>query len=422
MAKGFFLYHLDETTCGGRIISGAKDDTYLGRQRVRELDPVTCGKHEGLFHVCGGMGDTYNVNGVSRQWAGSIESFSSCPCQARFIPSIRTDTYDYNCNAGRAAEHAREVEKKVSLPSYLTGEKSASGFVPDYPALRNTRDFPDEELRNIMRVNNQDVMFLTLSETFEVLASWGAWKHGWISITQSGPGQIVVNYGTNIKDVVTTSMIISQLGSWGIKATPYLNEKGTELIKLSGYPGIRRILNAPVFAAKNPKIVDVGIGKYGVSRSIVKGARLTFYVAAAFRTIDFIMNDEASLAKFIGSLATDSVKIGVASVVSWGAVSAITAFTAFVSVPLVAVVAIGLVTAVVLNELDDKFGATDKVVSYIEHAQQEFVEKAREIGSGFWDLGAMYAARMLDKGIKVIESEVRQYLREKIDDIIPRSL
>ena len=239
--------------------------------------------------------------------------------------------------------------------------------------------------------------------------------------TQSDVGQVLVNYGVNGKDVVTTSMIISKLGSFGIKATVYINHKGTELIKLTGYPGIRKVLNAPIFALKNPKVVDLGIGKYGLGKSIVDGARLTFYVAAAYRTIDFILNDETHLAQFIGSLATDVAKIGIASAISWGSVSAITAFTAVVSVPLIAVVAIGLVTAVVLNELDKKFGITDKVVAYIERSQQEFVEKAREMEQGLWDLGAMLADRMLDKGKEVIEYEVRKYIRESLKDIVPRN-
>ena len=117
--QGFFLYNLDETTCGGRILSGASDDTIDTpkgvRERVREGDPVTCGRHAGRFRVCGGMGDTYEVNGVNRQWAGSIESYSSCPCKAKFKPSVDWDTYDYNCNAGLAAERARAAELKAGL-------------------------------------------------------------------------------------------------------------------------------------------------------------------------------------------------------------------------------------------------------------------------------------------------------------------
>lgn len=176
MTTGFFLYHLDKTTCGGRILSGAEDETYeiggIERQQVREGDPVTCGKHPGRFRVCGGMGDTYEVGGVMREWAGSLDSYSSCPCRAKFIPFVETHTYESNCNAGRVAEREQAV-KRTNPPTYQTGEKTKSGFVPDYPVLRNTQDFPDEKLRGTLAQNNQDVMLLTLPEAFEVLQSWG---------------------------------------------------------------------------------------------------------------------------------------------------------------------------------------------------------------------------------------------------------
>jgi len=117
MTTGFFLYHLDKTTCGGRILSGAPDDTYetggVVRQQVREGDPVTCGKHEGRFRICGGMGDTYSVNGATKEWAGSLDSYSSCPCRARFIPSVQTHTYESDCNAGRVAERADTAKRKA---------------------------------------------------------------------------------------------------------------------------------------------------------------------------------------------------------------------------------------------------------------------------------------------------------------------
>ncbi|MCU6376519.1 hypothetical protein [Morganella morganii] len=208
----------------------------------------------------------------------------------------------------------------------------------------------------------------------------------------------MVNYGVNGKDVVTTSMILVKLGDLGIRATVYINHIGTELIKLTGHPGIRKIRNAPVFRLDNTKVVDLGIGKYGLAKSIIEGARLTFYVAAAYRTLDYILNDETSLAKFIGSLSTDIVKLGIASAISWGAGFFAIAYVPFVAAPLVVVVVFGLLSAWVLNELDDKFGVTDQVVAYLEAAQQEFVEKAREVEKGILDLGSMYADKMLETG------------------------
>lgn len=119
MTTGFFLYHLDKTICGGRILSGASDDAYeiggIERQQVRAGDPVTCGKHEGRFRVCGGMGDTYEVGGELKEWAGSLDSYSSCPCRARFVPTVFSHTYESDSNAGRVAERAETAKKKAQL-------------------------------------------------------------------------------------------------------------------------------------------------------------------------------------------------------------------------------------------------------------------------------------------------------------------
>lgn len=418
MAEGNYLVQGDKTTCGGRITTGAEDHTIFDKPVARERDSVTCGKHPGLFKIAGGI-DNDTIH--DRRMAGTLDSYSTCPCKAKFIPSMLDDTYEKSSGASTtepAAGFAASVQTSPELPSYLTGKQKPTGFVPDYPVLRNTHDLPDGNLRAMLRQANQDVMLLTLPEAFEILSSWGAWKHGWVAITESDPGQIFVNYGTNIKDVVTASMLINQLGSFSIKATTYVNRNGTELIKISGYPGVRKILNAPVFAAKNPKIVDLGIGKYGFAKSVVEGARLTFYVAAAYRTIDFILNDERSLAEFIGSLATDVVKIGIVSVVTFVVGSVVV--TPLIAFNLVIVIGVGFFAAWGLNKLDQKFGMTDKVVEYIDAAQQEFAEKAREMEDGFWDLGAMLAGKMLIKGKQIIESEIRGYLRDSIGDITKR--
>lgn len=419
-AEGFYLVQGDKTTCGGKITTGAEDHTLFDKPVAREQDSVTCGKHAGLFKIAGGI-DNDTIH--DRRMAGTLDSYSTCPCKAKFIPSMMDDTYEKSsgASAGESAAGftAAPTQTSPELPGYLTGEQKPTGFVPDYPVLINTHDFPDEKLRSLMRQNNQDLMLLTLPEVFEILSSWGAWKHGWVDITQNEPAQIVINYGLNIKDVVTTSMLVSQLGSFGIKATVYANHKGTELIKLSGYPGIRKILNAPVFAAKNPQIVDIGIGKYGLAKTIIEGARLTFYVAAAYRTVNFLMNDETSLAEFIGSLATDMVKIGIGSAIVWGV--GLVLVTPWIAANLAIVVVVGAVTSITLNALDDKFGITDKVVAYIESAQQEFANKAREqikdTERDLIDLGAMFAESMLKKGREVVVEQIQRYIRNDLMSI-----
>ncbi|WP_258019127.1 PAAR domain-containing protein [Yersinia kristensenii] len=417
----------DKTTHGE--IRSASSTWFEGLKAVAQSgDLAWCGVCKGTFQIIGTVSD----------WAEDRPFVATgdrvmCNCPNHVVIGMARQVVDpiverqpQTVTVARPAmaepQQFAQSAKKASLPPYLTGEKPPSEFVPDYPVLRNTHTLPDDALRTMLARTNQDVMLLTLSESLEVLQSWG-WKDtktAWVETTQSGVGQVMVNYGVNGKDVVTTSMIIARLGDFGIRATVYVNHKGTELIKLTGYAGIRKVLTAPVFALKNPKVVDLGIGKYGLKNSIISGARLTFYVAAAYRTLDFILNDATSLAEFIGSLATDVVKIGIASAVSWGIGTIALGVVSTVAVPLVVVVVAGLVSAIGLNYLDDKFGFTDQVVKCIEGAQQEFVEKAREVEQGLWDLGAMYADKMLDKGKDVIEYEVRNYIKEVLSNFNTR--
>ncbi|CNE00521.1 PAAR domain-containing protein [Yersinia mollaretii] len=433
MATGYWIVKGDKTSCGGIVHEGMPERTFANHPVAVNGSKVSCGKHPGNYSVGGGHpGEIVHGHYV----ASTLYSRSTCPCKAFFIPSQTWASHgpyqggQQQTVASRAAVNSPVTEpqqfaqsaKRANLPPYLSGEKPPSEFVPDYPVLRNTYTLPDDALRAMLARTNQDVMLLTLTESFEVLQSWG-WKEtktAWVEITQSGAGQVMVNYGVNGKDVVTTSMIIARLGDFGIRATVYVNHKGTELIKLTGYAGIRKVLTAPVFALKNPKVVDLGIGKYGLKNSIISGARLTFYVAAAYRTLDFILNDATSLAEFIGSLATDVVKIGIASAISWGIGTIALGVVSTVAVPLVVVVVVGLASAIGLNHLDNKFGVTDKVVKCIEGAQQEFIEKAREVEQGLWDLGAMYADKMLDKGKEVIEYEVRNYIKEVLSNFNTR--
>lgn len=132
-------------------------------------------------------------------------------------------------------------------------------------------------------------------------------------------------------------------------------------------------------------------------------------------SVDFILNDETTLAKFIGKWAVDVVKVGVSSAITWGAgVYAVGVFST-IAAPIVVVLVAGALSAWALNELDDEYKIPDKVVSLIESAQQEFVEKAKEMEKGLWDLGAMYLDGILTRGKLVIEYEVKKYIRQSLD-------
>lgn len=132
-------------------------------------------------------------------------------------------------------------------------------------------------------------------------------------------------------------------------------------------------------------------------------------------SVGFILNDETTLAKFIGKWAVDVLKVGISSAITWGAGAYAVGVFSTIAAPLVVVLVAGALSAWALNKLDDEFKITDKVVSLIESAQQEFVEKAKEMEKGLWDLGAMYVDGMLSRGKEVVEYEVKKYLRQTLD-------
>ncbi|MFP1761088.1 PAAR domain-containing protein [Lonsdalea quercina] len=89
MSVGYFLRVGDSTTCGGRILTGDPTFQWHGIFAAREGDMVNCGKHPGTYKIIGGVTEIFDGSQVL---AGSLDSFSSCPCQAKFIPTIQ-DSY-----------------------------------------------------------------------------------------------------------------------------------------------------------------------------------------------------------------------------------------------------------------------------------------------------------------------------------------
>lgn len=90
MSIGYFLRLGDKTTCGGQILTGSSILSWHGKPAACEGDQVSCGKHSGVYNIVGGISNFINTG---KPQAGTLDSHSSCPCRARFIPSITVDHY-----------------------------------------------------------------------------------------------------------------------------------------------------------------------------------------------------------------------------------------------------------------------------------------------------------------------------------------
>ncbi|ELH8608283.1 PAAR domain-containing protein [Enterobacter asburiae] len=91
MATGYYLRVGDQTTCGGKILTGTPVIDWYGANAAREGDFVSCGKNPGVSYKI--IGGTEGFLDKTQQLAGTLDSISSCPCKAKFIPSI-PDCYE----------------------------------------------------------------------------------------------------------------------------------------------------------------------------------------------------------------------------------------------------------------------------------------------------------------------------------------
>lgn len=117
MAIGYFLRVGDKTTCGGQILTGDNTMQWYGVAGAREGDLVTCGKHSGKYYILGGVSSVWLAD---RKHAGTLDSFSSCPCKAQFIHSIN------DCYSKEEQPSPRMASAPIQQPEQSFAQPSSS--------------------------------------------------------------------------------------------------------------------------------------------------------------------------------------------------------------------------------------------------------------------------------------------------------
>jgi len=210
---------------------------------------------------------------------------------------------------------------------------------------------------------------------------------------KSGSG---ASYYASADDLRTLSKLVGDLGGFATKA--YIKTYGGKPhIILKGHPGLRRILTGTKYGIKNPKVITMGLGKAGAIHAAKSGGILSIVLLSAYRVTDYFLTDQATLSQLIGSLATDVVKVGIATGASIAAASGFVALGFTVAIgPIAAVVVIGVVTSMVLSSIDEHYGITDRVITGlddigkgieggVEQAKQSLYKNAAELADLIFD-------------------------------------
>lgn len=125
MADGYYIGPGDKTSCGGTVLEGEDCFSLYGLAHAREGDRVTCGKDGKTYQILGGVSHVLSESG--RCVAGTLDSFSSCPCRAELLPSCFGGSYVNPPRVPRTPHAAAQPTStaKASQPSVPRPANSA---------------------------------------------------------------------------------------------------------------------------------------------------------------------------------------------------------------------------------------------------------------------------------------------------------
>jgi len=194
-------------------------------------------------------------------------------------------------------------------------------------------------------------------------------------------GQLAENYATG-QSIVSVAKLLKDFGGVGRYVEKSYN--GVNYIIFKGHAGLRSEFSGTRYRADNPKIISMGIGRLGVREAVKAGARLTIVLMGAYRITEYLLKDNVTLTRLIGSFAIDVAKICSAAVVGYiaGALVATggVVSTGFVAGPLLASIIVGGGASLILDYIDRQSEFTERLVGQIEVAVETVVLAAKEPG------------------------------------------
>lgn len=225
------------------------------------------------------------------------------------------------------------------------------------------------EIKQSILSNQHEIFVVSIDEMDAIVessskANVAYVKGAWQKIKDKA--EFSAGYYASADDLRTLIKLVTDLGGFATRA--YVkNYGGKPHIILKGHPGLRRILTGTKYGIKNPKVITMGLGKAGAIHAAKSGGIISVVLLSAYRVVDYILTDQTTLSQFIGSLATDVIKVGIATGASIAAASAVAGMGFTIAIgPIAAVVLVGVLTSIALSVLDEHYGITDRVIAGLD--------------------------------------------------------
>ena len=247
------------------------------------------------------------------------------------------------------------------------------------------------ELKKTIQANNQEIFVVSFEEMDAIIrssqnGSKASVQNAWRKIKDKA--NFAASYYASAEDIKTLVTLVADLGAVNVRA--YVKTYGGKPhIILKGNPRLRTILTGAKYGVQNPKVVTMGLGKAGAINAAKAGGILTVVLLTGYRIADYVLTDEATLSQLVGRLATDIVKVGITTGASIAAATFVAGVTTVAIGPIVAVVLVGIGVSYVLENLDQKYGITDRVVAGLDElgdsAKNYIAEQKRAVQNTLTD-------------------------------------
>ena len=229
---------------------------------------------------------------------------------------------------------------------------------------------------------------------------------------------LAASYYASVDDLRTLSKLVGDLGGFATKA--YVKTYGGKPhIILKGHSGLRRVLTGTKYGIKNPKVITMGLGKAGAIHAAKFGGILSVVLLSTYRVADYFLTDTATLSQLIGYLATDIVKVGIATGASIGAASVLVGAGVTLAIgPIVAVVIVGVVTSMALSVIDEKFGITDRIVAGLDEIGENTQSYAERVKDNLHNRVNEATASIIDYAIDTSKRIVVNFAKHQISKFL----
>lgn len=240
-----------------------------------------------------------------------------------------------------------------------------------------------KELQQKIQSNTHEVYVVSFEEMDAIIKSSPKGQKASVQAAwQKIKGKVGVGAScyASADDAVTMTKLIGDLGGVGTRA--YIKSYGGKPhIILKGHAGLRTVLTGTKYGIKNPKVISMGLGKSGAVAAARQGGIFTVVLLSAYRVADYFLTDQATLSQLIGTLATDVVKVGIATGAAILVASSAVVAT-FAVGPIIAVVVVGVTVSALLEIADNRLGITNRIIAGLDEmgdsAESYIAQKKRQ--------------------------------------------